>query len=66
VRSKGETPLVSTCIEAALEEESAILSARERGGGSQYRKIMEKCLKGQPKYPYKQIMAVAAVVGNKC
>ena len=31
VRSKGETALLSTCIDAALEEESAILSARERG-----------------------------------
>jgi hypothetical protein len=31
VRSKGETVLLSTCIDAALEEESAILSARERG-----------------------------------
>jgi len=30
VRSKGETALLSTCIGAALEEESAILSARER------------------------------------
>ena len=28
--SKGETPLVSSCIEANLEEESAILFARER------------------------------------
>jgi len=28
VRSKGETALLSTCIDAALEEESAILSAR--------------------------------------
>jgi hypothetical protein len=31
VRSKGETALLSTCIDAALEEESAILSARESG-----------------------------------
>jgi hypothetical protein len=31
VRSKGETALLSTCIDVALEEESAILSARERG-----------------------------------
>jgi hypothetical protein len=31
VRSKGETALLSTCIDAALEEESAILSARDRG-----------------------------------
>lgn len=31
VRSKGETAVLSTCIDAALEEESAILSARERG-----------------------------------
>lgn len=31
VRSKGESALLSTCIDAALEEESAILSARERG-----------------------------------
>jgi hypothetical protein len=31
VRSKGETALLSTCIDAALEEESAILPARERG-----------------------------------
>ena len=28
MRSKGETALLSTCIDAALEEESAILSAR--------------------------------------
>ena len=52
VRSKGETALLSTCIDAALEEESAILSAREREG-SQYRKIMEMCLKGQPEYQFK-------------
>jgi hypothetical protein len=31
VRSKGEAPLLSTCVDTALEEESAILSARERG-----------------------------------
>ena len=31
VRSKGETALLSTCIDSALEKESAILSARERG-----------------------------------
>jgi len=31
VRSKGGTALLLTCIDAALEEESAILSARERG-----------------------------------
>jgi len=31
VRSKGETAVLSTCIDTALEEESAILSARERG-----------------------------------
>jgi hypothetical protein len=31
VRSKGETALLSSCIDTALEEESAILSARERG-----------------------------------
>jgi len=31
VRSKGETALLSTCIDTALEEKSAILSARERG-----------------------------------
>ena len=31
VRSKGETALLSTYIDTALEEESAILSARERG-----------------------------------
>jgi hypothetical protein len=31
MRSKGETALLSTCIDAVLEEESAILSARERG-----------------------------------
>jgi hypothetical protein len=30
VRSKGKTALLSTCIDAALEEELAILSARER------------------------------------
>jgi len=30
VRSKGENALLLTCIGAALEEESAILSARER------------------------------------
>jgi hypothetical protein len=30
VQSKGETALLSTCIYATLEEESAILSARER------------------------------------
>ena len=31
VRSKQETALLSVCIDTALEEESAILSARERG-----------------------------------
>jgi hypothetical protein len=31
VRSKGETALISTYIDPALEEESAVLSARERG-----------------------------------
>ena len=31
VRSKGETALLSACIYTALEVESAILSARERG-----------------------------------
>jgi len=31
VRSKGETALLSACIDTTLEEESAILSARERG-----------------------------------
>jgi hypothetical protein len=31
VRSKGETALLSAYIDAALEEESAILYARERG-----------------------------------
>ena len=31
VRSKGENDLLSACIDTALEEESAILSAKERG-----------------------------------
>ena len=31
VRSKGGTSLLSICIDAALEEESAILCARDRG-----------------------------------
>jgi len=31
VRSKGKTALLSACIDTALEEELAILSARERG-----------------------------------
>jgi hypothetical protein len=31
VRAKGETALLSVCIDAAVEEESAILSAKERG-----------------------------------
>ena len=30
VQSKGETALLSTCVDAALEEELTILSARER------------------------------------
>ena len=51
VRSKGETALLSACIDAALEEESAILSSREREReGSQYREVLEICLKGQPVY----------------
>jgi hypothetical protein len=29
-RAKGETALLSTCIDAAMEEESAIMSAKER------------------------------------
>jgi hypothetical protein len=51
-RAEVETALLSTCIDAALEEESAILSAREREserereGGFQYRNIMEIRLKG--------------------
>ena len=49
VRSKGETALLSACIDAAVEEESAILSAREREG-SQYREVLEICLKAQPVY----------------
>jgi hypothetical protein len=39
VRSKGETALLSTCIDATLEEESALVSAREREG-SQYREVL--------------------------
>jgi hypothetical protein len=31
VRAKGETTLLSACIDSALEEESAILSVKERG-----------------------------------
>ncbi|KDR18082.1 hypothetical protein L798_07776 [Zootermopsis nevadensis] len=31
VRSKGESAMLSACIDTALDEESAILSARERG-----------------------------------
>jgi hypothetical protein len=31
VRTKGETALLSECIDTAMEEESAILSVRERG-----------------------------------
>ena len=31
VRAKGEAALLSECIDAAMEEESAILSAKERG-----------------------------------
>jgi len=31
VQSKGESALLSICIDAALEEELAVLSARERG-----------------------------------
>jgi hypothetical protein len=31
VRSKGERALLSECIDSAMEEESAILSAKERG-----------------------------------
>jgi hypothetical protein len=30
VRSKGETALLSTCIDTALEEELTVLSVRER------------------------------------
>jgi len=63
VWSKGETALLSTCIDAALEEELTILSAREREG-SQYRKVIETYLKDQPEYQYKQTVEVAA--GNKC
>jgi hypothetical protein len=35
VRAKGETALLSTCIDCALEEESAIMSAKERGFSAQ-------------------------------
>jgi hypothetical protein len=31
VRAKGETAMLSVCIDTASEEEFAILSARERG-----------------------------------
>jgi hypothetical protein len=40
--------VLSTCIDAALEEESAILSAREKGFS--VLKVSETCLKGQPTY----------------
>lgn len=63
VRSEGGSALLSTCIDAALEEESTILSAREREG-SQYRKVIETYLKGQSQYQYKQTMDLT--VGNKC
>ena len=62
--SKGETALLSTCIDTTLEEESAILSAREREG-SQYRKVMEIYLRGQPEYQYKQMMEVTSE-GDSC
>jgi hypothetical protein len=35
VRAKGETALLSTCIDCALEEESAIMSAKERSFSAQ-------------------------------
>jgi DNA recombination-dependent growth factor C len=35
VRSKGETTLLSTCIDTTLEEELTILSAKERGFSAQ-------------------------------
>jgi hypothetical protein len=35
VRAKGETALLSTCIDCALEEESAIMSVRERFLGAE-------------------------------
>jgi hypothetical protein len=37
VRARGEATLLSTCIDVALEEESAILSARDRGSGGHSR-----------------------------
>jgi hypothetical protein len=61
-RSKGETALLSPFEDAALEEASAILSARERG--SQYIKVMETFLKGQLEYQCKRVMEVI-VVGSK-
>ena len=44
VRSKGETSQLSTCIDAALEEESAILSAR--GNGFSVQKVYGNIFRG--------------------
>jgi hypothetical protein len=44
VRAKGETALLSVCIDAAMEEESAILSAKERGFTAP-RSSVGKCLR---------------------
>jgi hypothetical protein len=45
VRARGEATLLSTCIEISLEEESKILSARNKGGSSYssvpYRNVFE-------------------------
>jgi len=63
VRSKGETALLSTCIDAALEEESAI-SARERGFS--VHKSYGNMFKGPPECQCTRITEVIIVIGSKC
>jgi hypothetical protein len=45
LRARGEATLLSTCIEIALEEKSAIMSVRDKGsscyGNAPYRNIVE-------------------------
>jgi hypothetical protein len=62
MQSNGETAFLSTCIDADLEDESSILSVKDRCFSVQ--RGYGILFKGQPEYRYKQTMEVA--VGKKC